>query len=372
MRGSIIIATHNEGAALSRTIESCIETTIDAGCEIVVADDASRDGSVDEAEQRFPSARIVRHDRRLGASPTKALGARSARGDVFVFLDAHTKPEPGAISQLITDLEALDDMAIITPAIAALREGPWQNDLSQVGHGYAIDLRFFEPRWLAPDEMEWVTTDTGGLLESPALMGAAFAINRDLYERLWGFDRNMRSWGVEDLDLGMKCWQFGHRILHDSNVVIGHRFQGTFGTYNVPLEHVLMNKLRMARKNFTQSVWVDWLAGCRESNQGPLTGHPEGLWAHVWQLFEQDRASIEQERSYVQAHRERDEFRYAERFDLPWPRLAGGAASGVVAPLVPSGSPPPNTLPSPSPVPSAAPPLGYDYFFFGGPGGSTC
>lgn len=53
MRGSIVIATHNEGAALSRTIESCIETTIDVGCEIVVSDDASQDGSVAEAERRF-------------------------------------------------------------------------------------------------------------------------------------------------------------------------------------------------------------------------------------------------------------------------------------------------------------------------------
>jgi glycosyltransferase involved in cell wall biosynthesis len=372
MRASIVIATHNEGSALSRTIESCIETTRDADCEIVVADDASGDGSVDEAEQRFPIVRIVRNDRRLGASPTKALGAKNARGEVLVFLDAHTKPEPEAIPQLLMDLEALDDMAIVTPAVAALQVETWQNDLSQVGHGYAIDLRFFEPRWLAPDEMERVSVGRGFLLESPALMGAAFAINRALYEKLWGFDQHMRSWGVEDLDFGMKCWQFGHQILHDPDVVIGHRFKNSFGTYKVPPEHVLLNKLRMARKNFTHTVWADWLTACRENNLGPLTGHPEGLWAHVWQLFEQDRDSVERERSYVLSNREHDEFWYAGQFDLLWPRLAVAAAGGGAAPLVQGGSPSPTMLPSPSPVPSAPPPLGYDYFFFGGPGGTTC
>lgn len=372
MRASIIIATHNEGSALSRTIDSCAESTLDSDCEIVVADDASTDGSVEEAEQRFPLVRIIRHSTRLGASPTKDLGARNARGDVLIFLDAHTKPEVGAISQLIRDVEAADGMAIITPAIAALQQRLWQNDFSRLGHGYAIDLRLFEPHWLALDEMERFTLGECSLLESPALMGAAFAVGRDLYQKLWGFDGHMRSWGVEDLDFGLKCWQFGYPILHDPDVVIGHRFQDTFGTYKVPTEHVLLNKLRMARKNFTDSVWTDWLAGCRESSEGTLPGHPEGLWAHVWQLFEEHRPSVEQERSYVQAHRDRDEFRYAERFALEWPRFASTGGGGGAAPLTPAAVARPSTIPSPSPVPSAAPPLGYDYFFFGGPGGTTC
>jgi glycosyltransferase involved in cell wall biosynthesis len=371
MRASIIIASHNEGSALSRTIESCTESSLDADCEIVVADDASTDGSVDAAEQRFPLARIIRHSTRLGASPAKDLGARNARGDVLVFLDAHTKPEFGAISQLIRDVEAADGLAIVTPAIAALQEKLWQNDLSRLGHGYAIDLRLFEPRWLALDELEPFALGKGSLLESPALMGAAFAVGRDLYQRLWGFDGHMRSWGVEDLDFGLKCWQFGYPILHDPDVVIGHRFQDTFRAYKVPVEHVLLNKLRMARKNFTESVWMDWLAGCRQSSDGTLPGHPEGLWAHTWQLFEEHRPSVEQERSHVQAHRNRDEFRYAEQFALTWPRLAMGAGGGAST-VSPAAATRPSTMPAPSPVPSAAPPLGYDYLFFGGPGGAAC
>jgi hypothetical protein len=98
----------------------------------------------------------------------------------------------------------------------------------------------------------------------------------------------------------------------------------------------------------------------------------------VWQLFEQSRASVEQERSHVQAHRERDEFRYAGQYNLAWPLMSAAGTAGAAAVAAPSGSPrpsgspAPSALPSPSPVPSAAPPLGYDYFFFGGPGGTTC
>ena len=352
MDTSIVIATHNEGPALGRTIESCVETVSGPGYEIVVADDASTDGSVDAAQQRFPLARIVRHGHRQGASAAKALGARHARGSVLIFLDAHTRPENGAIARLVRVVDELGEGAIVTPAIAALDAGRWQTDLDQVGHGYAMDLRTFDTRWVPLEEMRETQTSTGHMFESPSLIGCAFAIGRDLYEELWGFDPQMRSWGIEDLDLGLKCWQLGHRILHDPSAIVGHRFQSEFCAYEVPVEHVLVNKMRMARKNFTQAVWAQWMAACREENSGPLAGHPEGLWAHAWQLLQAGGPGLQQERSYLHARRTRDEFWYAERFGLTWPRLAGAGAEFATAAAGPSSSPSQQPSPSPRPAPT--------------------
>jgi hypothetical protein len=56
------------------------------------------------------------------------------------------------------------------------------------------------------------------------------------------------------------------------------------------------------------------------------------LWARVWEIFEADRPSVEQERSYLHAHRVHDEFWFAERFGLSWPMLA---SSGTIAPAIP-------------------------------------
>ncbi len=78
MRASIIIAAHNEGTRLRRTVESCLATAGKLDHEIIVADDASTDGSIDDVTRRTPRARIVRGEERKGASPTKAAGA-SAR-----------------------------------------------------------------------------------------------------------------------------------------------------------------------------------------------------------------------------------------------------------------------------------------------------
>lgn len=64
MRLSLIIAAHNEGPALWKTVASCVETCAGLDYEIVVADDASFDDSLAELHRRFPSLRVVSVDER--------------------------------------------------------------------------------------------------------------------------------------------------------------------------------------------------------------------------------------------------------------------------------------------------------------------
>jgi len=115
MRVSLVIAAHNEGDKLWKTIESCAQASGKLDYEVVVSDDASTDGSIDEALRRFPRTRSMRSGERQGASPAKASGAATARGETLVFLDGHCKPERGAIERLASSVELLSGRAIITP-----------------------------------------------------------------------------------------------------------------------------------------------------------------------------------------------------------------------------------------------------------------
>ena len=350
MRCSFVLAAHNEGSLLWRTLESCVQTSLGLQFEIVVADDASWDGSVDETKKRFPEIRVVRHDERKGASPTKDLGARHARGEVLVFLDSHTKPEEGALQRLVEDVEFLKGTSIVTPAIGRLDPERWRTiDKEHLGHGYTIDLETLDTRWLPLGELREQPQRNRKFYETPALIGCAFAIHRDLYEDLRGFDPHMLSWGAEDLDLGLKSWLMGHPVLHDPEAVVGHRFQSKFENFHVPVEQLVANQLRLARKNLTDSVWSEWVDRCRGRYPGKLDDHPEGLWARAWKLFAELRASVENERSYLFARRVHDEFWYASRFGLPWPRLQREDAP--VAPLFP-GSVPVGAASAPDPSPS--------------------
>jgi GT2 family glycosyltransferase/NifU-like protein involved in Fe-S cluster formation len=315
---SVIIAAHNEGDRLWKTVQSCRETLDCLDAEILVVDDASGDGSVAELRQCFPDVRVVAHTERRGGPAAKDLGARGARGAVLVFLDGHCKPEPGAIARLVTDVEETSGKAIITPRVPVLDGARWQFAEGQTGHGYRLDLETLDQEWTGLDAM----TPRGRFYESPALIGCCMALTRELYDKLWGFDPLMRKWGTEDVDLGLKAWLMGSAVLHDPEAVIGHVFQERFDHYDVPETDALVNHLRLARKNFTEAVWHDWLERFRPR-------HPAALWQAVWARFQEDRAGLERERAYLMSHREHDEFWYAGRFNRCWPAAFFGSRSAA-------------------------------------------
>lgn len=332
MRASIIIPTCDEGANLEKTVRSCLETTVGLDVEVVIADDASTDGSPEEVKRCFPQIRLARHAARRGVSQTKDLGARWARGDVLVFLDAHCKTEPGAIERLLADVEELGGEAVVSPAIANLDVARWENDLDQVGHGYTVTLETFQICWIPLEDMPLY--DGTRFHVQPTFIGCVVAMSRRLYDRLWGFDTGMLVYGTEDIDLGVRAWLMGHPVLHDPEPLIGHRFRQDFEGDAVCWEHLLSNQLRMARKVFSDPVWFDWLD--RYSVQ-----QPAALWESGWQLYLAGNESLERERAYFMANRRHDEFWYARTFGQRWPMTPFQAGSSR-----PRGSDP--TSPAPN------------------------
>ena len=87
MRATVIIAAHNEGDLLWKTVKSTVETTERLDREILVADDGSTDGCVEEAQRRYPEIRVAAFRRRRGCSAAKDLGARKARGRTLLLIE---------------------------------------------------------------------------------------------------------------------------------------------------------------------------------------------------------------------------------------------------------------------------------------------
>ena len=326
MRASILIGVHNEGERLWKTVESVLETMGKLDAEVLVSDDGSTDDSVSELKRHFPRIAVVEGGPRIGVGAARGLAADRARGNVLIFLDGHTKPEASALERLVSSVEKTNGEAVITPRIVGLDEASWKSLPQQIGHGYALDLETFDSWWLPLKKMREVKEARRTFFESPALVGCALAVSRELYDRLWGFDPHMRQWGNEDLDFALKAWTMGARVLHDPEATVAHRFQRDFADYEVNAEYPLANQIRSARKHFTQSVWEDWVTRAQQQPRLRLKGHPEGLWASAWEVFQRDRPSAEHERAYLLSHRVQDEFWFAKRFDRSWPIVGTGAS----------------------------------------------
>ncbi len=90
MRATVVIAAHNEGTLLGKTVDSVKQTLGSLEAEIVVVDDASTDGSAQEVQRAHPDLKVVAFSQRAGVSRTKDRGARVAAR--FVTMEIGRKP----------------------------------------------------------------------------------------------------------------------------------------------------------------------------------------------------------------------------------------------------------------------------------------
>jgi glycosyltransferase involved in cell wall biosynthesis len=176
---SIIMPAKNEAAAIGDVVDRARQTFPDA--EILVVDDGSDDDTAAVAEKA--GARVVRHPISLGNGAAIKSGARAARGEVLVFMDADGQHSADEIGALLDRLDAGYDMAIGArdsgshANVGRLFANGFYNELASAMSGHKIlDLTsgfravrahlFKQFLYLLPNGFSYPTTITMAFLRS--------------------------------------------------------------------------------------------------------------------------------------------------------------------------------------------------------------
>jgi GT2 family glycosyltransferase len=114
---SICILTRNQPDLLRRCVTSCLGEIKREGIasEIVIIDNASWDGSPQQAASLSPLVRVIRNEDNLGFSKANNIGIRASSGKYVLILNDDTEFRPGALRLLMASLDANPSLGGVGP-----------------------------------------------------------------------------------------------------------------------------------------------------------------------------------------------------------------------------------------------------------------
>lgn len=190
---SFIVPAHDEERLIGHTLDALHAAASDLGepYEIIVADDASTDATAEVAVRH--GARLVTiHDRQIASA--RNAGARLARGDLFIFVDADTEVSA----------------AVLGAAVRAMRSGA-------VGGGARARFDGRVPLYGRALLRLWLCIQRFGRLAA----GSFVFCTRSAFETVGGFDQTL--YAGEDVMLSRRLKRLGPFAIVRETVVTSGR-----------------------------------------------------------------------------------------------------------------------------------------------------
>ncbi len=106
---SIIIPVHNERPRLDRCLAALQAQSVRPELEIIVVDDGSTDGGVDDLDRA--GVRVVRQANQ-GPAAARNTGAANARGEIILFIDADCVADPDWLKEMLSPFEDPEVVAV--------------------------------------------------------------------------------------------------------------------------------------------------------------------------------------------------------------------------------------------------------------------
>lgn len=306
-RFSIIIVSWNALHHLQTFLPSVAATNYD-DFEIILADNASADGSKEWVKKRYPGVKIVTFDKNYGYCGGNNRAVSYANGDILLFLNNDVKVDPDWLSPLGIMFDENKNMAVAQPKMRSYKN-PEAFEYAGAAGGY-ID-RYGYP-FCRGRIFDTVELDEGQYDDAAHIFwasGAAFAVRKNVFQQLGGFDEDFQ-FHMEEIDLCWRIWNHGHEIAYCPQSVVYHLGGGSLAMESPrKLYYNYRNSLMMLWKNYTASMlllrfpvrlMLDKIAALRElltGNFNAFKAIAKAHW-HFWRSLSktaQKRTEIKKE-----------------------------------------------------------------------------
>jgi len=223
---SILIVSYNTRDMTLACLASVFVQAREVEPRVIVVDNASEDGSADAIAERFPQVELIRLDRNIGFAAANNLAARRAKGEWLLLLNPDTVVLDGAIDRIVRFTAVRPGHGIyggrtvfadgsLNPTSCWGRMTLW----SAFCRASGLSSVFRNSRVFDPESLGCWRRDT--VREVDIVTGCFLLIQRELWERLGGFDEAFFMYG-EEADLNLRAKKLGARSIICPEATIIH------------------------------------------------------------------------------------------------------------------------------------------------------
>lgn len=246
MKGfSVIIVTWNGLHHLKTYLPSVVNTKYE-NFEIILAENASSDGSADWVKENYPSVKIASFEQNYGYTGGNNRAVPYAEKEILIFLNNDVKVDPDWLIGIDKAFELDDSIAAVQPKLRSYNE-PELFEYAGAAGGYLDRFGYPFCRGRLLDTIEKDDGQYNSIADITWASGAALAIKKNTFEELDGFDEDFQ-FHMEEIDL---CWRLlntGKRIIYTPFSVVYH-----LGGGSLP-----MGSTRKVYFNFRNSLFMLW------------------------------------------------------------------------------------------------------------------
>ncbi len=188
--------------------------------EIIVADNASTDGSRALLAERYPEVRLVALPDNRGFTGACNAGMRAAGGTIIVLLNNDTEADPDWLSEVVAAFERHPEAGIVASKMLLFDD---RTRFHTAGDLYRVDGRLV-------NRGVW-ETDTGQYDREEYVFsacGGSAAYRRAMLDDIGLLDDDF-FFSAEDMDLAWRAQLAGYRCVYVPRAVVYHRLAATGG-----------------------------------------------------------------------------------------------------------------------------------------------
>jgi GT2 family glycosyltransferase len=244
---SIIIVNWNGAAHLPVCLDALRAQTF-RNFEVIVADNASHDDSLELLARDYPEVNVVALSRNLGFTGGNNAGIRAARGEIIILLNNDTEVDPHWLEEVVAAFKRHPEAGLVASKMKLFDR---RDTFHTAGDFYRLDgIPGNRGVWMIDrgqyDREEVVFSACGG----------SAAYRKSMLDQIGLLDEDF-FYSCEDIDLAWRAQLAGWKCVYAPKAVVYHKLSATGGGATASF-YDGRNFIYVITKDYPSSLWTKY------------------------------------------------------------------------------------------------------------------